>query len=87
MKIAFLIGTNDIGGAEFVSYHHVLMAYRNGLDVIVLSGTTGKFYDLIKAAGVRIVVVGLCPESKIIEPFLIGCDVVFNCNAGQRHLF
>ena len=82
MKIAFLIGTNDIGGAEFVSYHHVLMAYRNGLDVIVLSGTTGKFYDLIKAAGVRIVVVGLCPESKIIEPFLIGCDVVFNCNAG-----
>lgn len=82
MKIAFLIGTNDIGGAEFVSYHHVLMAHRNAMDVIVISGTAGKFHDLIKAAGVRIEVVGLCPESKTIEPFLIGCDVVFNCNAG-----
>lgn len=82
MKICFLIGTNDIGGAEFVSYHHVLMAWRNNLDVIVISGTTGHFYDLIKAAGIRIEVVGLCPDSKTIAPFVNGCDVVFNCNAG-----
>ena len=61
MKVAFLIGVNDVGGAEFVSYHHVLMAQRNKYDVVVLSGTTGKFHDLIKAAGAHIEVVGMWP--------------------------
>src|SRR5659263_785404 len=80
MKIAFLIGVNDVGGAEFVSYHHVLMAYRNGFDVIVLSGTTGKFYDLIKAAGIKIEVVTMNPTLDMVSRLLQGCDVVFNCN-------
>ena len=80
MKIAFLIGVNDVGGAEFVSYHHVLMAYRNGMDVVVLSGTTGKFYDLIKATGVKIEIVTMNPSPDIVSRLLQGCDVVFNCN-------
>ena len=80
MKIAFLIGVNDVGGAEFVSYHHVLMAYRNGLDVVVLSGTTGKFYDLIKSSGIRIEVVTMNPALEIVTGLLRSCDVVFNCN-------
>ena len=80
MKIAFLIGVNDVGGAEFVSYHHVMMAYRNGLDVIVLSGTTGRFYELIKSSGVRIEIVTMNPSLDIVSGLLQGCDVVFNCN-------
>jgi len=80
MKIAFLIGVNDVGGAEFVSYHHVLMAYSNGIDVIVLSGTTGKFYDLIKAAGIKIEVVTMNPTLDMVSRLIQSCDVVFNCN-------
>jgi len=80
MRFAFIIGTNDVGGAEYVSYQHVLMAHRNNLDMVVLSGTTGKFYDLLIAAGVKIDVIGLTPSEKFLEPFLSGCDVVFNCN-------
>jgi len=80
MKIAFLIGVNDVGGAEFVSYHHVLMAYRNHMDVVVLSGTTGKFYDLIKSAGVKIEVVTMNPTLDMVSRLIQGCDVVFNCN-------
>jgi len=80
MKIAFLIGVNDVGGAEFVSYHHVLMAYLNGFDVIVLSGTTGRFYELIKATGIRIEVVTMNPTLDMVSRLIQGCDVVFNCN-------
>ncbi len=80
MKIAFLIGVNDVGGAEFVSYHHVMMANRNGMDVVVLSGTTGKFYDLIKAAGIKIEVVTMNPTLDMVSRLIQGCDVVFNCN-------
>src|SRR5665647_160999 len=83
MKIAFLIGVNDVGGAEFVSYHHVMMAYRNGFDVTVLSGTTGKFHDLIKLAGVKIEVITMNPAPHIVLGLLQGCDVVFNCNFFQ----
>ena len=80
MKIAFLIGVNDVGGAEFVSYQHVLMAYRNGFDVVVLSGTTGKFYDLIKSSGIRIEVVTMNPTLDMVSRLIHGYDVVFNCN-------
>ncbi|HZK93145.1 MAG TPA: glycosyltransferase [Prolixibacteraceae bacterium] len=80
MKIAFLIGVNDVGGAEFVSYHHVMMAYRNGFDVIVLSGTTGRFYELIKTSGVKIEVVTMNPTLDKVSRLIHGCDVVFNCN-------
>ena len=80
MKIAFLIGVNDVGGAEFVSYHHVMMAYRNGFDVNVLSGTTGKFYELIKTSGVKIEVVTMNPTLDMVSRLIHGCDVVFNCN-------
>ena len=83
MKIAFLIGVNDVGGAEFVSYHHVMMAYRNGFDVTVLSGTAGKFHDLIKLAGVKIEVVTMNPAPHFVSRLLQGCDVVFNCNFFQ----
>jgi glycosyltransferase involved in cell wall biosynthesis len=81
MKIAFLIGVNDVGGAEFVSYHHVLMAQRNKYEVVVLSGTTGKFHDLIKAAGAHIEVVGMAPSLEVVARLLKGADVVFNCNS------
>ena len=81
MKVAFLIGVNDVGGAEFVSYHHVLMAQRNNYEVVVLSGTTGKFYDLIKAAGINIEVIGMAPSLEVVARLLKGADVVFNCNS------
>jgi glycosyltransferase involved in cell wall biosynthesis len=81
MKIAFLIGTNDVGGAEYVSYQHVLMAHRNGLNIIVLSGTGGKFHDLLTAEGVNLFIVGMNPTENELEPLLMGCDVLFNCNA------
>ena len=83
MKIAFLIGVNDVGGAEFVSYHHVMMAYRNGFDVTVLSGTAGKFHDLIKLAGVKIEVVTMNPAPHFVSRLLQWCDIVFNCNFFQ----
>jgi glycosyltransferase involved in cell wall biosynthesis len=81
MKIGFLIGVNDVGGAEYVSYQHVAMAQRNGFDVVVLSGGTGKFYNMIKALGVKVHVVGMSPEAWKIRPLLKGCDLVFNCNS------
>lgn len=81
MRIVFLIGVNDVGGAEFVSYHHVLMAYRNGMDVTVLSGTMGKFYSLILDSGIHIELVGMNPHVRDIEKYLYGCDIVFNCNS------
>lgn len=80
MKVVFLIGSNDVGGAEFVSYHHVLMAFRNGYDVTVVSGSTGKFYDKMVLEGVNIFVVGMRPDISAIEPYIVGCDMVFNCN-------
>jgi len=69
-----------VGGAEYVSYQHVLMAHRNGLDVFVLSGTTGKFYELMKNAGVCIAVVGMNPTKELLGSYIKGYDVVFNCN-------
>ena len=80
MKVVFLIGVNDVGGAEFVSYHHVLMAFRNGYDVTVVSGSAGMFYDKMVLEGVNVFVVGMQPDISTIEPYIVGCDMVFNCN-------
>jgi glycosyltransferase involved in cell wall biosynthesis len=80
MSVVFMIGTNDVGGAEYVSFQHVLMAHKNKLDMVVLSGTTGKFYDLMVAAGVKVEVIGLTPAPGLIELFIKPGDVVFNCN-------
>lgn len=80
MKVVFLIGTNDLGGAEFVSYHHVMMAHEAGFEVTVVSGTGGYFHDQIRAAGVKIHIVGMGAKTEEIAPFVQQCDVVFNCN-------
>jgi len=81
MKIIFLIGVNNVGGAEYVSFQHVMMASRNEMDVTVLSGTKGMFFDFIKSSGIKIEVIGMNPKSSVIESYLKDCDVVFNCNS------
>lgn len=81
MKIAFAVGVNDVGGAEYVSYQHIAMAQRNGFEVVVLSGSAGKFNDLTAALGVPVHIVGLRPDVEKIRPLLKGCDLVFNCNS------
>jgi glycosyltransferase involved in cell wall biosynthesis len=80
MKIAFLIGLNDLGGAEFVAYQHIMMAWRNHMDVVVLSGTGGKFHNRIKDAGIKIEITGMHPRPDTVARLLARCDVVFNCN-------
>lgn len=87
MKITFLINSNDIGGAEYVSYQHVRMAVEMGYDVKVISGGTGLFFDKIAALCSSIVV---WPEMdhRVISEFqrrlflkAIGDSaIVFNCN-------
>jgi glycosyltransferase involved in cell wall biosynthesis len=81
MKIGFLIGVNDVGGAEYVSYQHVVMARRNGFEVVVLSGSEGRFYELICALDVKCVLVGMAPKIEVMRELLLGCDAVFNCNS------
>ena len=81
MKIIFLIGVNNVGGAEYVSFQHVMMASRNEMDVTVLSGTKGMFFDFIKSSGIKIEVIGMNPKASVIESYLKDCDVVFNCNS------
>lgn len=81
MKIIFLIGVNNVGGAEYVSFQHVMMASRNAYDVTVLSGTKGMFFDFIKSSGIKIEVIGMNPKASVIESYLKDCDVVFNCNS------
>jgi len=80
MKIAFLIGVNDVGGAEYVSYQHVKMAFWSGLEVVVLSGTGGMFHNRIEEEGIPIEIVGMNPNIRKVEQLITGCDVVFNCN-------
>lgn len=87
MKITFLINSNDIGGAEYVSYQHVRMAVEMGYDVRVVSGETGFFYEKIKSVCRRVLV---WPEMNysVISEFqrrlflkaIADSDVIFNCN-------
>ena len=80
MRIVFLIGVNDIGGAEYVAYQHVMMATRNGHDVTVGSGTDGMFYNMTKDAGVKAFIIGMGPTKEVLRDIFTNCDIVFNCN-------
>lgn len=90
MKVAFLINSNDIGGAEYVSYQHVRIAKEAGMDVLVISGEDGLFCSKIKELGVKVVlapVINLKPwplKDDLVQLFK-GLDVVFNCNWFTAH--
>lgn len=86
MKVLFLINCNDIGGAEFVSLFHVKAAHQAGMEVTVLSGETGNFYNEIVKLGVKIIhapeLNGTNPHTitQTLNKYLACADVVMNEN-------
>ena len=57
MKIAFLMIFGDIGGAEFVTYQHALVAKKHNLDIIVLCTSKGVFYDRMLKKKIKVICV------------------------------
>ena len=83
MKIVFLMIFGDIGGAEFVTYQHALIAKENNLDFFVLCTSKGVFYDRMLKEKINVI---YAPELltsdklKYLEKYLKDVDVVYNCN-------
>jgi glycosyltransferase involved in cell wall biosynthesis/GT2 family glycosyltransferase len=85
MKVVFLVNYNNIGGAEYVSHLHALIARDAGIEVVVLSGTQGFFYDVLRSKGVTVVHLPQLNDRhsednmRLLRKHFEGANVVFNC--------
>lgn len=84
-KILFLINSNDVGGAEYVSYQHIKICSDLGYRPIVISSQKGMFFNKIKELDVDLYFSNLNSMDRdsiinVISEISRDCEILYNCN-------
>lgn len=79
-KIAFIVNNTDIGGAEYVTWQHLVHTNRMGYETVFIGRCEGPLSQLCSKEKTQIYYMNNDTFDTICERVLKTCDILYICN-------